>query len=217
MSVQIIGMERALKAVRNVDKQARFAMSRAINTTALAVQRNSKDVLDDAFDHVRGRWWKPKQRYGFNIRPFARKDRLYAVVGTAAPWVALHEKGGIKRAAGSLAIPQKELKTKPEKVRRVIRPQRIAQKLKNQKRLKVKGGSARPLKKRDGSLITKMPSGQRGLFVRIGDRVRALYLFEREARIRKRLNWVRDSRKVVDRMLDREFSKEFKRAMATAR
>lgn len=221
MSVKVQGMKEVLGMLKQVPKQSKFAMAKAINETAKDVQKvTEKRVLPGAFDHLRSRgkpWYKPGNRLGFNIRPWARKDKLMARVGSAAPWLSLHEEGGTKRASGSLAIPQPELKAKPELVRRAIRPKRIAAKLRNQKRMKVKAGSVRPLK-RNGRLVTEMPSGQKGLFVRLPNgRIRALYLFEKSARIKKRLGWYDMADRTVGSELPRNFNREFVRAMASAK
>lgn len=221
MSVSVIGMKEVLGLLKQVPKQSKFAMAKAINETAKEVQKvTEKRVLPSAFDHLRSRgkpWYKPGNKLGFNIRPWARKDKLEARVGSAAPWLSLHEEGGTKRTSGSLAIPQAELKSKPELVRRAIRPKRIAAKLRSQKRMKVKAGSVRPLT-RKRQPITQMPSGQKGLFVRMPNgRIRALYLFEKSARIRKKLGWYAMADKTVEKELPRNFNREFVKAMASAK
>ena len=107
-------------------KQTRFATAMAINQTAKEVQSLALGkLLPGAFTlRARGRPWQaPGQKYGFNIRPRATREKLEATIGSQADWLKEQEAGGTKTGRGHrVAIPSTLLKPKPALMRRELKP-----------------------------------------------------------------------------------------------
>jgi len=132
-SIQVIGLDQAMAGVRNLPKQAKFALTQAVNETAKAVQTHTVSNLLPSRFTLRAKgapWQKPGTRMGFNIK-FAKRSQAQpeAIIGSRADWLTLQEQGGIKDTANSVAIPTTFHKARQEVLARNKRPKAIARKM----------------------------------------------------------------------------------------
>lgn len=105
-------------------KQIPFAMSKAINSTAEKIRDKTLFGAKDALT-LRGTWWKPRTKFGFNVKPSTKRN-LIAEIYTKADWLFQHEEGGIKTAKGMIAIPTVDVKrTKRDIISKGNRPRNI--------------------------------------------------------------------------------------------
>jgi len=92
------------EAMARAGRELRFSMAKALTDTAKVIQARVLIDLDAKFT-LRTGWYKPSTPYGIKIKG-ATKDNLESEVYTKAPWMQLHEYGGVKTAKGKrIAIP----------------------------------------------------------------------------------------------------------------
>lgn len=81
--------------LKKISRAIKWAHIRSINDVGEAVQHH---MVNDHFPKtftLRGKWYMPRNKYGIKLYK-AYRGRNFAVIGTSAPWMALHDKGGIK-------------------------------------------------------------------------------------------------------------------------
>ena len=198
------GINEAIAAVKNIERQKKFIFSLAINETLKDAQEfTTGKILPETFT-LRKRasigWWAPRQRFGFNIR-FSNKSNLQGTLGSRADWLRMHEHGGIKTASGRIAIPSDYWKPKESVLKKAKRPRPVAQ-------------AAKAGRKRQG---VKPFITQKGIFARVGGGVKSLFTFIRSARINKTLHFEKRAKAYALKRLPIHFKKAFDRAMRTAR
>lgn len=194
-----VRVEGKVDEVLSLDKQLRFAAARALTETSKQAQDSSIRAIQATFT-TRGKWYQPSNRFGVRVTP-ARKDNLEAAVRTAADWLALHETGGTKRAAGKdLAIAIVGTGT--------ARP-RFTSKLRRELKPRALGGKAFVIRTKSGPV----------LFFRRGKRQRLtpLYNLEQSARVRKQSVIIDPTVKVFERRFGSIFEKSLQDALRTAR
>lgn len=193
----------------DIPKQVRFAMSQAINDGAKLAQTHEIEKQLPSRLTLRSNgapWWKPGTRYGVNLKPFATKDSLRAVLGSQADWLRLQEEGGTKKAGGHrLAI---EAGARPSD--RAVLPKS----LKPRQLLKERGGSRRGTGGRGFIIQTK--SGP-AIFIREGATIKLMYMLEQSAKVPAVLAFFESSKAVYTENFQRLFTIRFKAAVATAR
>ena len=204
MRVIVKGLKKTQRAMKNASGQIMFATSVAENETVKAIQKETGDYLKKKLV-IRGTWWKPKRKYGFNIR-FSNKRRLGAVLGSTAQWLEFVERGGARiSASGRLAIPT--LKLRPNVKRKITKRLKPAA-------IKVK----RPPRSTSPAFFLSDPmSGQPGLFAqKRGGGIQRLYTITSKADVKAVLGWEDWAQERAERMYSQEFAKSFARALRTA-
>ena len=197
-SIQINGLGEALRFVKNAQKQVAYAASKAINRTAIEVQNHEVSKELPGSLKIRSPWSKPRTKFGVNIR-FASKSKLFASVGSQAPWLALVEKGGTKHPPRkALPIPTDNIDTS---------------------RRRRRGEKPKALLASKRAFVAKTKAGKAGIFMRTGSgrQVKVLYLFNSSAKVPDKLNFFEAGQAVVNRRYLSIFSEELTRAIATAK
>ena len=192
-------------------KQTPFALSVAINDTLKDAQKVQRTHQRRVFTVRRPQFVDRSVK----IRPFATKRTLEGTMAIDPPGgqkradiLAKFERGGQKRARDGrhLAIPIDVKRTKAGVVSRRNRPKGF-----NFKRV---GRSIR------GERRTFIIPGV-GIFQRVGrrknSRIRLLYAFKTQVPIDRRLDFIANAERVVQRMFDKNFDRAFDRAVVTAR
>lgn len=198
-SLQINGLGEALRFVKNAQKQVAYAASKAINRTAIEVQNHEVSKELPGSLKIRSPWLKPRTKFGVNIR-FASKAKLFASVGSQAPWLALVEKGGTKLPPRkALPIPTDAIDTSRRR-KRSEKPKQLI-------------GS-------NGGFVLKFKKGGAGIFKRHGKArgdIKALYIFKSQAQVNDTLNFYEAGLHVVNHRYLSIFSEELSKAFATAK
>lgn len=110
--------------IKNIGKQLPFAVSKALNSTAEKIRQSTLQGAKDTLT-LRGSWFNPRSKYGFNVKP-STKNNLQADIYTNADWMKMQEDGGIKTAKGLIAIPTKFVKrNKKDMLNKANRPKNI--------------------------------------------------------------------------------------------
>jgi hypothetical protein len=193
-----------IRTLQNVQKQVRFATSQAINDTAKEVQQFTiEKQLPDKFT-LRSKgapWQKPGSKLGFNIRPFATKDRLEARLGSQADFLNLQERGGTKRADGHrVAVVVNARPSHRAVIPRALKPRRIM----------AKSGRAK-------GFTIKTDHGE-GIFIRQNKiDLKLMYWLKPDTRIKARLGFEKAGAEMADQILERNFTRRFASALATAK
>lgn len=197
--IDLNGIAETARFVKNVQKQVAFAASKAINRTAIEVQNHEVQKELPGSLKIRSPWLKPRTKFGVNIR-FASKARLFASVGSQAPWLALVEKGGTKLPPRkALPIPTDNIDTS---------------------RRRKRGEKPKALLATKRAFVLKLKKGGGGIFMRMGpgkNQLKALYIFKDQAKVDDILNFFEAGRDVVNRRYISIFSDELTRAIATAK
>lgn len=198
LKVDVNGLSALTRSIKNVQKQIAFAASRALNKTAIEVQKHEIGKELPGKLKIRSQWFKPGTKYGVNIR-FANKANLKAVVGSQAPWLLLVDQGGVKHPPKkSLVIPTTNIDTSKRRSKR-DKPKAI---------LARKG------------FILNFRKGGGGIFVRTGKakgQIKPLYLFKSSADIKDILDFYEAGKLIVDAAFLKNFSDEFAKAVLTAK
>lgn len=186
-----------------------FSMSKALTKTAQDVQEKVIRDLPEKFT-LRRNWYEKGMRYGFKIR-MANKTTLSSEVFTAAPWMRLHETGGIKTAPGKrLAVPFEEKQgSRPGVVFGVKRSKKdLIPKSQTPSGL---GGKAFKIKGSKGDLLAiRTGRGKRSV-------LRIMYGLEPKANIKKRLQFAETAQQVVAQVWRKNFEEAIDYALRTAR
>lgn len=191
------------KAINDLPKQVRFASSKAINLTALAVQKNTVEKLLPSKFTLRSRgapWWRRGTKFGFNIK-FSNKASLVSTVGSQANWLDKQERGGTKTASGRRLAVVQGARPSPTAV--------LPARLKPKALLNRKG--------KRGGFTLGTRSGE-GVFVREdATSLKLMYLLKPSAKIEGKLEFVATGKGVVEGMYERTFREELIKAIATAK
>lgn len=204
MSGTIIGFDKAMKALRVLQKQTRFATAGALNDTARSVQQHEiNSVLPSALI-LRSRgtpWWKPGQRFGINAR-FANKLNLQSSVSSQADWLREVEHGGTKQASGHrLAIPTPATKQPREIMSRQKKPRAI-------------------LRRRGTFVVAEGAAIPAGIYQRTGPErfpIRMLFGFKRDAQVEARLGFEAKGMAHAQSVYRRFFDARLAKAIMTAK
>lgn len=194
--LDVKGLSEVKGFLTGVQKQVAFAASRAINKTAIKVQEHEVNKELPGSLKLRTKWFQPRTKFGVNIR-FSSKARLFATVGSQAPWLALVEVGGTKRPPRKvLPIPTQNIDTSQRRKKRE-KPKAL-------------------LESHRGFTI-KMKDGRSGIFTRSGKQIKALYIYNPSAKVPDVLDFFESGKDVVDGEFIKIFSGEFSRALASAK
>lgn len=199
INFEVRGIADVKRLLSTVNRQVAFAASKALNKTAEAVQNH--EVTRELPDHLklRGQWFKPRTKYGINIR-FARRNNLVAVVGSQADWLRLVDVGGTKTPPKTaLAIPTTNIDTSRPR-RKADKPGRL-----------ISSGKA---------FVAVTKSGNAGVFMRVGKErypIKPLYFFRKSAQVKDILDFFESGKVVADQVYLNYFSTELAKAIATAR
>jgi hypothetical protein len=100
LSAQTVGIEKALKTLREIPKQVRYAAATALTWTA-------KDAHKKLLAHTRERftirkpWLRAGGRFGIRIDPAkGSAETIEARVYNQAPWMEDHERGAVRALKG---------------------------------------------------------------------------------------------------------------------
>lgn len=217
--MSVVGFQKSLAAVKNVPKQARFALSNAINATAKDVQKMELEkTLPGAFTlRSKGQpWQKPGGKFGVNIRPFSNRNTLTATIGSQADWLKLQERGGQKSASGhSLAINVKARPSPTAVIPRELKPRRL---LVDKGDFLRKGrGGKDILSRKSGKGFIIRTQGFSGIFFRNSPKeLILLYVLKDSAKIKPILKFESSGVALAALVFPGHFDREFKKAISTA-
>lgn len=171
--------------IGSLPKQISYGSSVGLNNLATHMRDSELQGAKNSLT-LRGRWYEPRSRFGFNVQ-FAKKNDLNAAVYTRADWLILHTEGGIKTARGRIAIPTAEVKrSKRDMITRANRPRNV------------KGSFLIHTHKGDAIAVRK-GRGKRSRLV-------ILYWLEKQAKIKKVYDFYEIGKKVYDRNAQRYLS-----------
>ena len=195
-----VDITRGIKKLDNLEKkQLPFAMAKALTDTANDARDHYVDNILGQKYTLRGKWYKARTRFGFNVKKATKHD-LTAVVYTRADWMRLHEKGGIKKPQSThLAIPTELIRRskKTGKISKAMRPKQVMASGKGF--IANKGGQKMIMRRRTKKIVEP------------------IYLLERQARIKPTMDFKRSITSVVRRKFPWQFNRAMRYAMATAR
>jgi hypothetical protein len=163
-------------------KQLNYGSSVGLNKLAEHIRESELAGAKHSLT-LRGRWYEPRSRFGFNVG-YAKKNDLNATVYTRADWLVLHTEGGIKTGRGRIAIPTAEVKrSNRDMITRAKRPRNI------------KDSFVIHTAKGDAIAVRK-GRGKRSRLV-------ILYWLQKQAKIKKVYDFYEIGRKVYDRNAQR--------------
>lgn len=210
--------DNAVKRVRDINKQVRFAASVAVYETARACAEGVKEDLDKHFTVrkpwiKKGIWVAPSGSKA--IRARAGKDgALYAEVGTADEFMALQALGGTKRKKGrAMGVPV-EVRNP---ITTVLPPSKWPKAL-----LQGNGDTTkRAKKKRRLPFLQTLKNGKAAILVRTSTKgrypLKILYVMEDKVDIRKRWPFREEMERMAPDIFEERFSKAFDMALRTAK
>ena len=179
--------------IRATWEQLPYARSRALNKTALDVQKfEHEEQLPNKLT-IRNQWSKPRSKFGINVR-FAKKGEAEAEVLSRAPWLDFQERGGTKQPSGKvILIP-------------VVGGARPTQTAVVDKKLKPRKGS-RPD-------IFFHPQWK-GVFQRIAGGLKMLFAKATSAKVKPRLNFEDSGKAKAGQIVERNFIDAYAEALRT--
>lgn len=188
--------------MNNIPSQLNYGISTGLNKTAEQMRESEISAAKSAFT-LRGTWWQPKTKFGFNIK-YAKKNDLTAEVYTRADWLDLHVTGGTKTPRGSnLALPSSDVKrNKKDIVTRANRPKNIKGAFKIN--ITTKTG------KHMAAIAKKIGRGK-------NKRIVVMYWLERNAKIKKEYDFFEIGKKVFDRNIKKYIGAGIGQAFRTAK
>lgn len=199
IKLDIKWLDDALRFVKNAQKQVAFATSKALNKTALEVQNYEVSKELPGKLKIRSAWFKPRTRYGVNIK-FSNKTRLFATVSSQAPWLALVEHGGVKHPPKkAIPVPTSNIDTSRRRARR-DKPKSILASPKG--------------------FVATLKSGKSGIFVRTGAGrypIKAMYLFHGTTNVKDILDFFESGKNVVNGRFIHIFQDELAKAIASVK
>ena len=199
--------------IRKGLKQANYAAMKALNNTAF----KARDNLIKNYNH------------SFNVRnkslpkavmiKKATKESLVAEVSFPKDWMAINVEGGTKKAASgkNLAFPSDKLegdsRLQSGKIKQSKRPASLLKYADtHQKRGKNKKVASKP-----HAFKTVGKHGYEVIGIRENGKTIWPYSMQKTAKVPKRWDFSGIVKKTADRNLPKEFEKEFKKAMETAK
>lgn len=204
--VQIVGDEDTKRGLREVGKQAPFALSLALNRLANAAQKEVQDQLGSRFTLRQADFMK---RTIYRARPadFATKQQLEAAIrvndqtdnrGRKRDFLAKFEEGGLKvpTAGRAIAIPVEARRNKRDIVTAANRPRAILKRPK----FYVAAGAIKQAVGRGKAATT-----------------RVWYIFKRSIRIAPRLGMADTTKRVTEARWAEIASAAIEQAVRTAR
>lgn len=186
--------------------QIPFATSKALNSTALDIQRAERNRLLSVFTIRRPEW----ANRNIKITHFATKRELWATVGIVAPGdgtrsdiLGKFENQTEKRPRGEhIAIPIHAKRNARDIVTRANRPRQI-----------IEAGRAFIVKSRKAGvelIARRLKQGQKTI-------LQTLYLLVRRAPLTPNLKFVDTAKRVVDTRFDAHMDRELVKAIRTAK
>lgn len=202
----------------NIPKQVRYATMQAINDCALAAQKFEVEKQFPSMFTLRSKgvpWWKPGSRFGVNIRPFATRQTLRAVVGSQADWLQLQEQGGTKSGKGHrLAIEAGARPSENSVMPKTLKPRQLLRRIGGI--TVTKTGKTRTTRTNGRGFTIQTRSGP-AIFVREGKELKLMYMLEPTARIPAILQFFTSGRDYIQSIYQPAFDARLAQAMATAK
>ena len=189
------------KTLSKIEKtQIPFVTSRALNSLAFQARKATVTGIERTFKN-RSKWYSKGSPVGLEVKTSKKKDLTAEIRFKKANYfVALHEKGGVKKAkSGKLAIPTTHAK--------------------KAKRYRISGGAKLAMQQKN-TFISKTKKGVTAIFSKKGKRkvsIKPLYLFKEQARVKKFLGFHNRVKRIVKMKFKRTFEFELKRALRTMR
>lgn len=210
VKVLTVNLPEVTRKVKNLGRQTTHALSNAVNETLKKTREQTfEKTLPEAFTLRRKTskfWYEPKQRYGFNIK-FANKQSVMGVLGSRADWLKEQERGGTRTAGNHrIAIPTRFHKRREEIMRKAKKPRALIRSAKQER-----------VNRSIGKKPFVLPQG---IFVRYGKRkgdIKALFIFVEQVRIDRQLHFEKRGREFALLIFPKEFDKQFRHAIATAK
>lgn len=209
---------KALRQLNDDEKnQIPFALSRAVNSTALDVQRAVRNRQRSIFTLRRPEWADRSVK----MVKFAKKSDPTAQIG-------IHPPGATGEQRADIIAKFEDQTQKLPRGRTIAIPVSA----------RIKRGNTGIISKRDrpkaynfhqqgkrivgdrGTFVIRKPDGSGMIFQRVGKKpgtVYALYILARRARIRPNLQFIRSAQSVVDTRFNQHMVREFDKAMRTAK
>lgn len=199
VSIQINPIEDLVK-LSSLDKQLTFATATALTGTVQEAQEEVIKSIESTFI-TRNNWYLPSNRYGIHIKTAGKED-LVAELFTAADWLGLHEKGGVKRPKGRfLAIPTRNARSSQREI--------------------IKAGQRPKGLRGDRDFVIKTARGKFVLFQRKGQgrtsEMVAMYVLVPLARIKKQSTILEPTEKIVSKRFGDIYFSELAKAIETAK
>lgn len=196
---QVVKPPSAEKINRNID----FGTAVGLTQTAKDGQKAVQGALPGTFT-IRGPWPQAGNKFGIKIKP-AKRDDLTSEVRTSADWLEIHEKGGTKMArGGSLAIPTENVRrNKRQIIPRGQRPKNLRDKF--------------VLNTPKGRVLFQRFKRKVGTYNGRPTRIKALYMLEPRARIKRQSTFFDPIDRVVKRDRGENIRKGIEKAFATMR
>lgn len=209
-------MQNSLGVTKN---QIPFAVARAINDTAKDAQKFEVETQLPGKLTLRSRgapWQKPGSKFGINIKPFATKASLKAIVGSQADWLKLQEKGGTKSPTSHrLAIEAGARPGKTAVIPARLKP-RVLLRTKG-KQYQTRGGRMATARSSGAGFIIRTRSGP-AIYTRLNKtQIKLMYFLETSARVPAILDFFESGARVVQERFPIHFQKHFIAALATAK
>jgi hypothetical protein len=200
MSIQMSIKVDAKPALKHLDAVARKQIPYA---TSLALNRSSENARDKFLGvlpqriTLRTSWWKARSRFGFNVQYSHKRTwpNLFTIIYTRAPWMALHETGGVKKPMKrALAVPTAQVRrTKTGRISKAQRPAGMK------------------------NTFIKEVNGKPVLFKRLKRGIVPMYVLTPSSRISPVLRFSRTISTEVTRSFPGEFSRAFEEARRDAK
>lgn len=187
-------LKEVLDSLKATWEQLPHARSRALNKTALEVQKFEHEEQLPARLTIRNQWSKPRSKFGINIR-FAKKGEDEAEVYSRAPWLDFQERGGTKKPSGKVLLIPVVGGARPTETAVV----------------------AKKLKPRKGRAEVFFHPKFNGVFERVGKRLRLLFIKVTSARVRERLDFEKSGTAKAQQVLERNFVEAYEEALRTRR
>lgn len=176
-------------------RQVPYALSRALNDTAVSVQGAEVENVQKVFRNKKNWWNKGNRRTGIRVN-FSGKKRLEAEVYTNAPFAQLQEEGGIKTPRKRyLAIPN---------------PQ-------SPKYLQKAGGVKKALAQPKTFIGSYGGGDNAAVYQRKASGLKVLFVMAPQANVRPVMNYMDTAMTRAKRDFKDNFAARFRQAMATAR
>lgn len=201
-----------VRRLKNGERRFAYAVVNAINNTAKRIQQAERERLERTFT-IRKRDFMLRQ--AAVIKPFASvsQRRPYADVSVGQKprlLLSIFERGGERKpatpSARFVAVPVRGGPARPD-FRKPVTPALYMRRL--------KFGRTKTGKRRAGVERTKtylVP--QLGIFQRLGQTARPVYLFVKGRRLKASLHWVQTAHKVANRWFKEEVKREVVKALA---